>query len=107
VVLGIEVQLCRDGLTFWPAAGKVVKWLAKIDKAISTDSLSPGDASKLSGALQWGSQFAFKRLGRAMNRPLFKKGHQWHPRLDDEMRLALRWWREVLSLGIRCGLLHA
>jgi len=102
VVLGVEVLLAPEGLTFWPATGKVEKWLAKIDAALASGSLRPGEASKLSGALQWGTQFAFKRLGRAMNRPLFRKSHQWHPKLDGEMMLALAWWREVLSLGIRC-----
>ena len=101
IVLGVQVLVLEDGLTFWPAPGKVEKWSTRISEALRTGKMSPGEASKLSGALQWGTQFVFKKLGRAMTRPIFRKAHQHFPELDDEMLLALRWWREVLHLGIK------
>ena len=58
------------GVRFWPSADKIIKWVAAIDRALETVSLCGGEASKLSGQLQWAAQHAFKRLGRAMLRPI-------------------------------------
>ena len=107
VILGVNVHLGAEGATFWPSGDKVEKWLARINEALWCNQLSAGDASKLSGALQWGSQFVFRRLGRAMVRPLCKQARSRHPRVDAELRLALEWWKEVLRLGLKCVRLHA
>ena len=83
--------------------------------------LNPGDASKLSGALQWaGSVFAqvhtwlhavllmlftgqkiFRKLGRAMLRPIITQSLGRSTKVRTDLRLALLWWREVLTLEIR------
>ena len=34
-------------------------------------------------------------------RPIYRKQHQWHSRLDAEITTALWWWRGVLDMGIR------
>ena len=48
--------------------------LNELDQEIlTTGVLHRGDAKKLSGALTWASQQSFKRLGRAMLRPII-----WH-----------------------------
>lgn len=75
VVLGVHVftdQTPREGygITLWPSQDKVRKWLKKIGLALATLKLTSGEASKLSGGLQWACQMAFRRLGRAMLRPI-------------------------------------
>ena len=76
------------------------KWLRAICSAIESGKLQPGDASKLVGRLAFGAQFAFKRLGRAMLRPLYAQ--QYAPlkggRVGPFLLMALRWWKQVLEL---------
>ena len=48
------------------------------------------------GRLSWTSQFAFKRLGRAMLIPLYAQKNTRTGRIQEPLRLALRWWCEVL-----------
>lgn len=62
--------------------------------------MTGGEASKLSGALQWSTQFIFRRLGRALIVPIFKQIRSRSSRIGAELDLALRWWHEVLCLGI-------
>ena len=62
--------MSTTGITFWPDEAKVAKWLGRLREIERTGLLCAGDASKLCGALQWASQHTFKRLGRAMLRPL-------------------------------------
>ena len=99
-VLGIEVSLQHDGATFRPNEEKAIKWTDKIWDVLCKDCLHSGEASKLSGALQWATQHTFRRLGRAMLRPLFKQIRRRNSELTPELRLGLQWWMEVLSLGI-------
>ena len=58
---------------------------------LATGVLHRGDAQKLSGALTWASQQSFKRLGRAMLRPII-----WHAKFA--LRVA------CLRLPIACSL---
>lgn len=55
-----------------PSHDEVVKWRSRIESALQSRTLSSGEASKLAGALQWGAQYIFRRLGRAMLRPIFQ-----------------------------------
>ncbi len=71
-----------------------------IDAALSQGRLSPGDASKLAHRLSWGGTHLFKRLGRAMLRPLFDQCSRRDGSLCSELRRALLWWRTVLRTGI-------
>ena len=43
---------------------------ARMRVALETGKLCAGEAKKLGGGLQWAGQKAFKRLGRAMLRPI-------------------------------------
>ena len=98
-VLGVRVSLTSSGAQFVPDDVKVAKWLARINKALSEKKLTCGEASKLSGALQWASQYIFKRLGRAMLRPLIEHTYGrgfWRVRLEH----CLEWWKQVLELKI-------
>jgi len=100
VVLGVEITLSDQGATFEPSADKVRKWTLRIAKALKNDWLCAGDASKLAGALSWASQKIFRMLGRAMLRPIFKQGNSHNGKMNAELKLALRWWLQVLKLGI-------
>lgn len=99
-ILGIEAFLQHDGATFRPNEEKAVKWSDKIWEILCNGSLKGGEASKLAGALQWATSHTFRRLGRAMLRPLFKQIRCRRPELSGELRLGLQWWLEVLSLEI-------
>ena len=101
VVLGIELAVKTSGLTLWPSEDKVTKWTHRITRALKEGKLSPGDASKLSGALQWATQAIFKKLGRAMIRPIIKQSYARWSKIGKELELALRWWLEVLQCGLR------
>ena len=71
-VLGVEMTVEATGVTCRPDAKKAFKWCCRIQKYLEEGTLLSGDASKLAGALQWACQHMFKRLGRAMLRPIFK-----------------------------------
>ncbi len=70
--------------------------------SVSVQMLPHGEASKLSGKLQWSSQSAFRNVGRAMLRPLIEHKRARKPDIGLELQLALQWWEEVLQLQIRC-----
>ena len=91
VILGVEIRLgltgkaphalqhrasaplfLLAGATFKPSRDKIEKWLLRINTALDTGRLTSGEASKLSGALSWATQQAFRRLGRAMIRPIIR-----------------------------------
>ena len=71
-VLGMDITIDESGMTCRPDAKKAFKWRCRIQKFLETGTLLSGDASKLAGALQWASQHTFRRLGRAMLRPIFQ-----------------------------------
>ncbi len=73
VILGICIMLDSEGATFQPTRDKIDKWLAKIVHYLETEKMYSGEASKLSGALQWGSQHIFKKMGRAMLVSIYKR----------------------------------
>ena len=101
VVLGIEITLRSKGATFWPSPDKVDKWCEQLWLALVGGKLHPGEASKLSGKLQWASQAAFKQFGRAMIRPFIDHARNRSSALTADLALAARWWLEVLELDLR------
>ena len=72
IILGVQVSLRDSGVLFWPAEDKVQKWIIRLKAILVSGVLCGGEAAKLCGALQWASQHAFNRLGRAMLRPLIR-----------------------------------
>lgn len=100
VLLGVAVRLSRDGALHKPSADKVVKWSGKLKSFLATGKLCGGEASKMAGALQWAAQHTFKRLGRAMIRPIINQEHSRSSHINDELQLSLNWWLEVLNVGI-------
>ena len=99
-VLGVAISLKASGIRFRPEPCKLIKWAAIIKHALDTNKLCAGAASKLAGRLMWACQHAFKRIGRAMLYPIFKQQRNRCGSIDIELRLALEWWLEVLSLEL-------
>ena len=100
--LGICVHPSLNGISFWPSKAKITRWLLDIEKALSTGVLSSGDASKLVGRLAFANQVIFKRVGRAMLRPIYAQQHVFlrHGRISEHLRLSLKWWWNILALEI-------
>ena len=94
-VSGITTTLDSSGVTFWPDEKKVQKWTKQIESFLDKKRITDGESQKLTGALQWGVQKIFNRLGRAMLRPLIRNNNWAHT------EMALQWWLEVLRLGIK------
>ena len=62
--------------------------------------LTMGEASKLAGQLSWASAAIFRRIGRAMVRPIFDQCSRRDGHISKELERALRWWLEVLGSGL-------
>ena len=73
-ILGVDVVIKTEGISMSPSQDKKLKWATRIKQALETNCLYPGEASKLSGALAWAGQRAFRRLGRAMLLPIRRQG---------------------------------
>ena len=99
-VLGVSIFIDSQGVTFWPLQEKVAAWLAAIDAFLAAGSMNGGQASKLAGQLAWAAQCAFRRLGRALLRPINDQIRARHSCLSEELVLALEWWREVLAMEL-------
>ena len=100
VALGIRITPCASGYRCELDKEKAAKCIATIMEALATGELYPGVARKLAGRLSWASQFVFRRLGRAMLRPIFGRGHSSECLIDGALRQALMWWLMILREGI-------
>ena len=74
-ILGVDIAPGASGFTCKLAAKKAQKCKDTIEVALAKGVLHTGCAQKLAGRLSWATQFLFKRLGRAMLRPIFKQAH--------------------------------
>ena len=72
VILGVQATIKDAGFRCIPDKKKREKWIARIRGALKRGRLTAGEASKLSGALQWATQQQFRKLGRAMIRPIYR-----------------------------------
>ena len=100
VILGVETTFLCNGARFKPSDDKATKWSELLAKALDENRLCSGEASKMSGRLQWASSCTFKRVGRAMLRPLYSQIKRRRAELTPALQLSLKWWRQVLQLGI-------
>ena len=78
IVLGTMVELSWQGYVCRPAAKTVIKCLRAIEVSLQTGVMSSGDAQKLAGRLSWSTQRLFRRLGRAMLRPIYLQKFSRH-----------------------------
>ena len=72
-VLGIAIHILEEGLKLVPDREKCLKWSAQIRDALERGILTAGEASKLAGRLSWASSACFKRAGRTLLNPLFRR----------------------------------
>jgi hypothetical protein len=100
VCLGVQIMPKANGYTCELAKEKAEKCVQVIEKALADKELYPGTARKLAGRLSWATQFLFRRLGRAMLRPLFTRAHSSLCALSSDLSCALEWWLVVLKAGV-------
>lgn len=100
VALGIRISPSAQGYSCSLAEDKAAKCIETIEDAFRVGEMHPGVARKLAGRLSWASQFVFHRLGRAMLRPIFARGHSSEICLNGPLQLSLRWWLMILREGI-------
>ena len=101
-----KVKSSCFSVTFRLCPKKREKWIAQIKMALETDHLDAGSASKLAGRLNFATQHLFRRLGRAMIRPIYAQTCSATGRISARLREALVWWLRILDLNIteRCPL---
>ena len=92
--------MSQHGYKCRPKECKVRKWVAAMRGSLAKGQLPPGEASKLAGRLSWASSKLFKKLGRAMLRPIHDQKTRRDGHISHELRRALRWWVEVLEQGL-------
>ena len=82
VVLGVSITMHKAGYECRPSREKMEKCIVVMKQALATGLLHGGAAAKLGGRLLWAAQHLFRRLGRAMLRPIFRqKSSRWVQRL--------------------------
>ncbi len=96
----MKVALTQVGYTCRPAKEKAIKCLKVMQKALADNYLSVGCAEKLAGRLNWAGQYLFRRIGRAMLRPIFEQKFNRSGKLSAALRIALGWWCWVLQQDI-------
>ena len=101
VILGVHISVDAQGARYQPSDDKVTKWQTRLNSHLASGNMRPGEAQKLSGALQWASQSIFKRLGRAMLSPFYAQAKRKRSDMGPELQTAVRWWIDILQLGIR------
>ena len=99
-ILGVDMELSQIGFQCRPSQQKVVAWCNQIQEALTAGFLAPGAASKLAGRLSWGAGALFRRLGRAMLRPVFDQKTRRDGKISPELAAALQWWLQVLKSGL-------
>jgi hypothetical protein len=97
-LLGFQVFAGSGFARFSLVEDKRTKWLALVQGYLAAGTLYQREAAQLAGRLAFASLFLFRRLGRAMLRPLFRQQH--HGPKDGSMNLslqaALQWWVTAL-----------
>jgi hypothetical protein len=98
-ILGFSVFASAKFARFVLDDVKRLRWLQDIIRYLDTGKMSAAEAASLAGRLSFASIFLFRRLGRAMLRPLFRQ--QYHPSRHGvilrPLRTALAWWRTALE----------
>ena len=99
-VLGLDMIPTRRDIKCKLNKVKAQKWAAEIRDVLRMGKLTPGAASKMAGRLSWAGSHTFRRLGRAMLRPLYDQKFKYSGTLSKELRRSLEWWLDVLVLEI-------
>ena len=75
VILGVRVSPTFDHCVLQLDDAKRDAYLQEVERRLAEGTLTAGAAAKLAGRLSFASQWCFKRLGRAMLRPMFAQQH--------------------------------
>ena len=95
-----QVQMGTQSAKFFVCPKKCVKWMKQIEDALAKEHLDAGSASKLAGRLNFANQNLFRKLGRAMIKPIYAQASTRTGLISPRLREALRWWLRVLRLNI-------
>ena len=92
----LQVQPSDTGIRFTVCKEKAMKWVLTIQQAIEQQHLAAGSAQKLAGRLTWATQHLFRKLGRAMIKPLFAQCSSATGNVGPRLLMALKWWLVIL-----------
>lgn len=95
---GVEITLSREEICFQLSWNRIQKCIWYIEHHLSTNKMSPADASSLYGKLGWSSCSLFGRVGRAMLNPIGTRRDAKQPAwyIGNNLRECLRWWKKLL-----------
>ena len=96
----ILIRPSQSGLKCSPSRDKVEKWMQIMKQYLLDGILPAGDAAKLGGKLNWGASSLFRRLGRAMLRPVYDQCTRRDGKILKELERALNWWVTILHQDI-------
>ena len=96
-ILGFDVHLGCGFAMFKLNELKRVAWLEKIKTFRLCGQMLPSEAAVMAGRLSFASEFLFRRLGRAMLRPIFAQKANQSGVVNGTLDTALRWWQDVLE----------
>jgi hypothetical protein len=96
-VLGFDVMLGHGFARFSLNEEKRVRWLQQIQCFRSCKRMVRREAEEMAGRLSFASEYLFKRLGRAMLRPIFAQKKSRDGSIHAALDAALQWWETALA----------
>ena len=101
-LLGLDVAVQSWTVHWRLGDAKRKQWCTEIQGILQSECLSPGEASKLCGKLNFLNSKMFNHLGRALLRPFIWRQRQARgpATVTKRMRHALQWFLGVLALGL-------
>ena len=102
-ILGILVTIGDNSINLKPDPAKAQKWKGEIDAALKGNELTPGEAQKLAGRLNFATSTLFGKVGKAHLRPIYHRAHaaqrkHHSSRLYPSLKKCLKWWKKLLNL---------
>ena len=97
-ILGLHTSIHSDHLEISPDEAKRAHWCQQMDSALLSDSLSPPEAAKLAGRLNFAASSIFGRLAAAPLRSIYERQHS-HARtheLNHQLRIDILYMKELL-----------
>lgn len=90
-------------MTFWPTEDFCASILSAIQRAETSNYLSPGEAAKLRGRTTWLTRATFNKVGRACSGPLAAREFHHSPpwTLNDQLKRTFTFIKAVLDTAPR------
>ena len=96
--LGCHLHITRSGVTWQLSNEKAESWSKGLAEAVRDQHLSPEEAGRWVGRLNFGGQKVFGAVGRAALRPLICRQYSKHATgTTGRLENALRWWLAFLK----------